>query len=81
MPVGKEGGKRRMGKGKKKRQKQSQKRKMVSNTRCPYVNVCECDGERGSGPEGTDDLCLVSFNGLRLEFEPCYKDLRFKAEI
>ena len=27
--------------------------------------LCECrwmcDGERGSGPEGPDDLCLVSF--------------------
>ena len=30
---------------------------MVSGTRCPYVSVCECDGERGSGPEGADDLC------------------------
>ena len=33
-----------------------------------------CDGERGSGPEGTDDLCLVSFEvlgwDLRLGFGP-----------
>ena len=25
-----------------------------------------CDGERGSGPEGADDLCLVSFEALGL---------------
>ena len=24
-----------------------------------YMRIC--DGERGSGPEGADDLCLVSF--------------------
>ena len=26
---------------------------------CEYMWMC--DGERGSGPEGADDLCLVSF--------------------
>ena len=31
---------------------------------CEYMWVC--DGERGSGPEGTDDLCLVSFEALGL---------------
>ena len=30
---------------------------------CEYVM---CDGERGSGPEGADDLCLVSFEALGL---------------
>ena len=25
-----------------------------------------CDDERGSGPEGADDLCLVSFEALGL---------------
>ena len=34
---------------------------MVSGTHCPYVNMWVGDGERGSGPEGADDLCLVSF--------------------
>ena len=33
--------------------------------------LCECvwmcDGERGSGPEGADDLCLVSFGDLGLK--------------
>ena len=37
---------------------------MVSGARCPYV--CMCDGERGSGPEGAVDLCLVSFEALGL---------------
>ena len=31
---------------------------------CEYMWVC--DGERGSGPEGADDLCLVSFEALGL---------------
>ena len=31
---------------------------------CEYILVC--DGERGSGPEGADDLCLVSFEALGL---------------
>ena len=26
-----------------------------------------CDGERGSGPEGADDLCLVIFDDLGLK--------------
>ena len=30
---------------------------------CEYV---VCEGERGSGPEGADDLCLVSFEALGL---------------
>ena len=36
---------------------------------CEYMWVC--DGERGSGPEGTDDLCLVSFEapGLNLSLK------------
>ena len=42
------------------KKQKSQNRKMVSGTRCPCVSVCECDGERGSGPEGADDLCSVS---------------------
>ena len=29
-------------------------------------NVLMCDGERGSGPEGADDLCSVSFVDLGL---------------
>ena len=29
---------------------------------CVYMWVC--DGERGSGPKGADDLCLVSFEVL-----------------
>ena len=31
---------------------------------CEYMWVC--DGERGSGPEGADDLCLVNFEALGL---------------
>ena len=33
---------------------------------CEYMKVC--DGERGSGPEGANDLCLVNFEapGLNL---------------
>ena len=31
---------------------------------CEYMWVC--DGERGSGPEGADYLCLVSFDALGL---------------
>ena len=31
---------------------------------CEYMWVC--DGERGSGPEGANDLCLVSFEALGL---------------
>ena len=37
--------------------------------RCP-LPLCEFmwvyDGERGSGPEGADDLCLVSYEALGL---------------
>ena len=39
---------------------------MVSGTHCPCVSVGECEGERGSVPEGADDLCLVSFEALGL---------------
>ena len=31
---------------------------------CEYMWVC--DNDRGSGPEGADDLCLVSFEALGL---------------
>ena len=31
---------------------------------CEYKWVC--DGERGSGPKGADDLCLVSFEAQGL---------------
>ena len=31
---------------------------------CKYMWVC--DGERGSGPKGADDLCSVSFEALGL---------------
>ena len=31
---------------------------------CEYMWVC--DGDRGSDPEGADDLCLVSFEALGL---------------
>ena len=31
---------------------------------CEYIL---CDGERGSGPKGADDLCLVSFEDLGLK--------------
>ena len=37
---------------------------MVSGTRCPCECVWICDGERGSGPEGADDLCLVILEAL-----------------
>ena len=49
-----------------------------------------CDGERGSGPEGANDLCLVSFRDLglkagiwvsKLGFGPQGLDLGLKAEI
>ena len=29
-----------------------------------YEYMLMCDGERGSGPEGADDLCLVCFEAL-----------------
>ena len=41
---------------------------------CEYMWVC--DGERGSGPEGADDLCLVSFEALGLNLSI---DIRIKA--
>ena len=53
------------------------------------VNV-RCEGEKGSGPEGANDLCLVSFSdfGLKagiwaskLVFEPQGLDLGLKAGI
>ena len=38
--------------------------------------LCEhmlmCDGERGSGPEGADDLCLVGFEALGLNLSINY---------
>ena len=40
-----------------------------------------CDGERGGGPKGADDLCLVSLRALRLEFGPQGLDLGCKAGI
>ena len=43
---------------------------------CVYMWVC--DGERGSGPEGADDLCLVS---SRLEFEHQHWNLSLEAVI
>ena len=43
--------------------------KALDGQRYP-LPLCEhmlmCDGERGSGPEGADDLCLVSFEALGL---------------
>ena len=33
------------------------------------VNV-RCEGERGSGPEGADDLCLARIGVLRQDFRP-----------
>ena len=44
-----------------------------------------CDGERGSGPEGADDLCLVGFEapGLNLSINYGFKsqgcDLSYEA--
>ena len=40
----------------------------------PVAPIWVCDGERGSGPEGADDLCLV-------RFEPQGCDLSIGAEI
>ena len=46
-----------------------------------------CDGERGSGPEGADDLCLVSFErqGHNMSLEGVIRalscDLSLKAMI
>ena len=37
---------------------------------CEYMWVC--DGERGSGPEGADDLCLVGFEALGLNLSINY---------
>ena len=31
-----------------------------------------CDGERGSGPKGADDLCLVGFEALGLNLSINY---------
>ena len=43
--------------------------KALDGQRYP-LPLCEhmlmCDGERGSGPKGADDLCLVSFEALGL---------------
>ena len=38
------------------------------------------DGERGSGPEGVDDLCLVSFEALGwdLSVEAGFQGLRLE---
>ena len=41
---------------------------------CEYMWVC--DGERGRGPEGADDLCLVCFEALGLNLS---KNIRIKA--
>ena len=67
---------------------------MVSGTRCPYVSACGYEvvrgGERGSDPEGADDLCLVSFRDLgiragiwasKLGFGPQSWDLGLKVWI
>ena len=39
--------------------------------------LCEdmsmCDGERGSGPEGADDLCLVGFEALGMNLSINYR--------
>ena len=43
--------------------------KALDGQRYP-LPLCEhmlmCDGERGSGPEGPNDLCLVGFEALGL---------------
>ena len=36
----------------------------------PKLVHVRCEGERGSGPEGTDDLCWAKIRALRLGFEP-----------
>ena len=33
--------------------------------KCEYMLMC--DGERGSGPKGADDLCSVTFEDLGLK--------------
>ena len=46
-----------------------------------------CDGERGSGPEGADDLCLVGFEALGMNLSINYRfkyrgcDLSLQAVI
>ena len=44
-----------------------------------------CDCERGSGPEGADHLCLVSWEALGLDLSPnasiLVSRLRFEAGI
>ena len=53
--------------------------KALDSQRYP-LPLCEfmwvCDGERGSGPEGADDLCLVCFEALGLNLSI---DIRIKA--
>ena len=40
---------------------------MVSGTHALLSRLClKLKGEQGSGPEGADDLCLVSFEALGL---------------
>ena len=49
--------------------------KALDGQRYP-LPLCEfmwmCDGERGSGPEGADDLCLVGFEALGLNLSINY---------
>ena len=66
--------------------------KAIDGQRYP-LPLCEymlCDGERGSGPEGADDLCSVIFEDLSLNvsikpsmylgLDRCW-DLSLKIEI
>ena len=52
---------------------------------CKYMLMC--DGERGSGPEGADDLCCFFFSleagigALKRGFELRGRDLSLVAEI
>ena len=53
----------------------------------PMLVFVMCDGERGSGPEGADDLCCfylslkAGIRAWRLEFRPPDWDLSLEAGI
>ena len=36
----------------------------------PKLVSVRCEGERGSGPEGADDLCMARIGVLRQDFSP-----------
>ena len=70
---------------KKEKKKERNSRKSVKWSAVPVAPMqCECmwmcDSERGSGPEGANDLCLVGFGALGLNWASIM-DTSLKAVI